>query len=221
MIKVNSIEPSSIDDDKWGAFDGKFTTNLNLPNFIGLGNGITRGYGTLLNFTSSKLLNIDDLDYPESDENEYFKSDSVKIDINDLAPLVTWGTSPEDVIDINGYIPKLEDIEDEAKKNAIKRSLDYMGLEAGKPIKGTAIDKVFIGSCTNGRIEDLRAAASILENMKISENVNAMVVPGSGLVKAQAESEGLDKIFIDAGFENYKIINFSEDIATIHMAHKS
>ena len=136
---------------------------------------------------------------PSDDDAHY--DNSIKIDINDLAPLVTWGTSPEDVIDINGYIPKPEDIEDEAKKNAIKRSLDYMGLEAGKPIKGTAIDKVFIGSCTNGRIEDLRAAASILENTKISENVNAMVVPGSGLVKAQAESEGLDKIFIDAGFE--------------------
>ena len=136
---------------------------------------------------------------PSDDDAHY--DNSIKIDINDLAPLVTWGTSPEDVIDINGSIPKPEDIEDEAKKNAIKRSLDYMGLEAGKPIKGTAIDKVFIGSCTNGRIEDLRAAASILENMKISENVNAMVVPGSGLVKAQAESEGLDKIFIDAGFE--------------------
>ena len=136
---------------------------------------------------------------PSDDDAHY--DNSIKIDINDLAPLVTWGTSPEDVIDIDGLIPKPEDIEDEAKKNAIKRSLDYMGLEAGKPIKGTAIDKVFIGSCTNGRIEDLRAAASILENMKISENVNAIVVPGSGLVKAQAESEGLDKIFIDAGFE--------------------
>ena len=87
MIKVNSIEPSSIDDNKWGAFDGKFTTNLNLPNFIGLGNGISRGYGTLLNFTSSKLLNIDDLDYSETDENEYCKSDSVKIDINDFKKL--------------------------------------------------------------------------------------------------------------------------------------
>ena len=134
-------------------------------------------------------------------DKDAFYDESIKIDINNLAPLVTWGTSPEDVIDINGSIPKPEDIEDEAKKNAIKRSLEYMGLEAGKPIKGTSIDKVFIGSCTNGRIEDLRAAASIVEDKMVSENVNAIVVPGSGLVKAQAESEGLDKIFINAGFE--------------------
>ena len=126
---------------------------------------------------------------------------SIKIDIDNLAPLVTWGTSPEDVVDIDGNIPKPEEIEDEAKKNAIKRSLDYMGLEAGRPIKGTKIDKVFIGSCTNGRIEDLRAAASIVSENKVSDHVNAIVVPGSGLVKAQAESEGLDKIFINAGFE--------------------
>ena len=122
-------------------------------------------------------------------------------DSDNLAPLVTWGTSPEDVVDIDGNIPKPEEIEDEAKKNAIKRSLDYMGLEAGRPIKGTKIDKVFIGSCTNGRIEDLRAAASIVSENKVSDHVNAIVVPGSGLVKAQAESEGLDKIFINAGFE--------------------
>ena len=108
------------------------------------------------------------------------------------------GNSPEDVVDIDGNIPKPEEIEDEAKKNAIKRSLDYMGLEAGRPIKGTKIDKVFIGSCTNGRIEDLRAAASIVSENKVSDHVNAIVVPGSGLVKAQAESEGLDKIFINA-----------------------
>ncbi len=113
--------------------------------------------------------------------------------------MVTWGTSPEDVIDINGSIPKPEDIEDEAKKNAIKRSLEYMGLEAGKPIKGTSIDKVFIGSCTNGRIEDLREVARVVEGKKVS--VDSMIVPGSELVKEQAESEGLDKIFIDAGFD--------------------
>ena len=135
-----------------------------------------------------------------SDPGAHYDS-SIKIDINNLAPLVTWGTSPEDVIDIDGSIPKPEEIEDEAKKNAIRRSLEYMGLEAGRPIKGTKIDKVFIGSCTNGRIEDLRAAASIVSENKVSEHVNAIVVPGSGLVKAQAESEGLDKIFIKAGFE--------------------
>ena len=136
---------------------------------------------------------------PSDPDAHYDKS--IKIDIDDLSPLVTWGTSPEDVIDIDGNIPKPEDIEDEAKKNAIRRSLDYMGLEAGEPIKGTKIDKVFIGSCTNGRIEDLRAAASIVSQNKVSDHVNAIVVPGSGLVKAQAENEGLDKIFIEAGFE--------------------
>ena len=135
-----------------------------------------------------------------SDQDAHYDN-SIKIDIDNLAPLVTWGTSPEDVIEISGNIPKLEDIRDEAKKNAIRRSLDYMGLEAGKPIEGTKIDKVFIGSCTNGRIEDLRAAASIINKKKISDHVNAIVVPGSGLVKVQAENEGLDKVFIEAGFE--------------------
>ena len=135
-----------------------------------------------------------------SDQDAHYDN-SIKIDIDNLAPLVTWGTSPEDVIEISGNIPKLEDIKDDAKKNAVRRSLDYMGLEAGKPIEGTKIDKVFIGSCTNGRIEDLRAAASIINKKKISDHVNAIVVPGSGLVKAQAENEGLDKVFIEAGFE--------------------
>ena len=135
-----------------------------------------------------------------SDQDAHYDN-SIKIDIDNLAPLVTWGTSPEDVIEISGNIPKLEDIKDDAKKNAIRRSLDYMGLEAGKPIEGTKIDKVFIGSCTNGRIEDLRAAASIINKKKISDHVNAIVVPGSGLVKAQAENEGLDGAFIEAGFE--------------------
>ena len=126
---------------------------------------------------------------------------TIEIDAGNLTPLVTWGTSPEDVISIDGNIPNLEDIKDDSKRSAVKRSLDYMNLIPGSPIKGVPIDRVFIGSCTNGRIEDLMEAASILPGKKVSERVSAMVVPGSGLVKEQAEEEGLDKIFIEAGFE--------------------
>jgi 3-isopropylmalate/(R)-2-methylmalate dehydratase large subunit len=114
---------------------------------------------------------------------------------------VTWGTSPEDVVSVEGRVPDPEAIADEGKRAAVKRSLDYMGLRPGTKITDIAIDRVFLGSCTNGRIEDLRAAARIVDGKKVHERVNAMVVPGSGLVKVQAEAEGLDKIFLDAGFE--------------------
>ena len=102
---------------------------------------------------------------------------------------------------IGGFVPKVEDGATEAKRASIKRALDYMGLKGGEKIADLAIDRVFIGSCTNGRIEDLRAAAKVVEGHRVSERVNAMVVPGSGLVKAQAEAEGLDRIFTAAGFE--------------------
>jgi 3-isopropylmalate/(R)-2-methylmalate dehydratase large subunit len=116
-------------------------------------------------------------------------------------PQVTLGTSPEDVAPISGQVPTLEDARDEAKRQAMTRSLEYMGLSAGMAIKDIRVDKVFIGSCTNGRIEDLRDAAKIAQGRKVASGVQAMVVPGSGLVKNQAEEEGLDKIFVEAGFE--------------------
>jgi 3-isopropylmalate/(R)-2-methylmalate dehydratase large subunit len=125
----------------------------------------------------------------------------VKLNASELPPLVTWGTSPENVVTIDGKVPDPADITDANKRRAVERALDYMGLAAGTPIKDIAIDRVFLGSCTNGRIEDLRAAAAIIDGQKVHDGVNAMVVPGSGLVKEQAESEGLDKIFIAAGFE--------------------
>ena len=115
--------------------------------------------------------------------------------------MVTWGTSPEDVIPINGKIPNPENESNLDKKNSIIRSLKYMGLKPDTAVKDIKIDKVFIGSCTNGRIEDLREAAKILKDKKIASHVQAMVVPGSGLVKEQAEQEGLDKIFVKSGFE--------------------
>jgi 3-isopropylmalate/(R)-2-methylmalate dehydratase large subunit len=118
----------------------------------------------------------------------------------DIAPVVTWGTSPEDVLPITGRVPAPEDFKG-GKIDAAKRSLEYMGLTAGTPLSEIAIDTVFIGSCTNGRIEDLRAAAAILKGKKKKDGIRAMVVPGSGLVRAQAEEEGLAQIFIDAGFE--------------------
>jgi 3-isopropylmalate/(R)-2-methylmalate dehydratase large subunit len=125
----------------------------------------------------------------------------VKLDAAALPPIVTWGTSPEDVASINGTVPRVEDGHSEQKRVAIARALDYMGLKGGERIKDIAVDRVFIGSCTNGRIEDLRAVAKIVEGKSINANVNAMIVPGSGLVKEQAEAEGLDRIFKAAGFE--------------------
>ncbi|CAK7227957.1 3-isopropylmalate dehydratase [Sporothrix curviconia] len=126
----------------------------------------------------------------------------VFIDGKDIIPTVTWGTSPEDVIPINGVVPDPETFATEQKKATGRRMLEYMGLTAGTPMEDIAIDKVFIGSCTNSRIEDLRAAAAVVKGRSIAPNVKrAMVVPGSGLVKTQAEAEGLDKIFADAGFE--------------------
>ena len=118
----------------------------------------------------------------------------------DIAPVVTWGTSPEDVLPITATVPQPEDFEG-GKVEAARRSIEYMGLEAGQKLSDVEIDTVFIGSCTNGRIEDLRAAAEILKGKKIKDGLRAMVVPGSGLVRAQAEEEGLAEIFKEAGFE--------------------
>ncbi len=118
----------------------------------------------------------------------------------DIAPVVTWGTSPEDVLPITGVVPSPEDFKG-GKVDAARRSLEYMGLEPGTRLQDVKIDTVFIGSCTNGRIEDLRAAAEILKGKKIKDGIRAMVVPGSGLVRAQAEEEGLADIFKEAGFE--------------------
>ena len=115
--------------------------------------------------------------------------------------MITWGTSPQDVITIDGKVPNPSKEKDEDRKNSIERSLKYMGLKPDMSARDIKIDKVFIGSCTNGRIEDLREAAKILKDKKIASHVHAMVVPGSGLVKQQAEQEGLDKIFVNSGFE--------------------
>ena len=136
----------------------------------------------------------------KTDEGAHFDREIV-LDAANLPPLVTWGTSPENVMSITGTVPRVEDGETEGKRNSIARALDYMGLKGGEKITDIAIQRAFIGSCTNGRIEDLRAAASVAKGRKVHPGVNALVVPGSGLVKAQAEAEGLDKIFIEAGFE--------------------
>lgn len=125
----------------------------------------------------------------------------VHIDAAEVEPTVTWGTSPEQAIALSGTVPSPDDVGDAIKRNAIERALDYMGLEGGAPIAGTPIQRVFIGSCTNSRIEDLRAAADIARGAKVADGVRAMVVPGSGLVRAQAEEEGLDEVFLAAGFE--------------------
>lgn len=127
---------------------------------------------------------------------------SVTINAADVSPTVTWGTSPEDVVPVDGIVPAPESFADPSKQDAARKSLDYMGLEAGQALRDVSVENIFIGSCTNSRIEDLRAAASILQGRKKAGNVKwAIVVPGSGLVKAQAEAEGLDRIFTDAGFE--------------------
>ena len=135
-----------------------------------------------------------------SDKNCKFDKE-INIDGKQIEPLVTWGTSPQDVSPVTGVVPDPNKETNEDRKMAMKRSLEYMGLKANTKISDIKIDKIFIGSCTNGRIEDLRLAASLLKGKKIASNVSAMVVPGSGLVKAQAEKEGLHKIFIEAGFE--------------------
>jgi 3-isopropylmalate/(R)-2-methylmalate dehydratase large subunit len=135
-----------------------------------------------------------------SDPNAVFDKE-VHLDAAKLPPLVTWGTSPEDVVTIEGRVPCLDAADSKTKRAKISRALDYMGLKGGEKITDILIDRVFIGSCTNSRIEDLRAAAKMVEGKRVAATVNAMVVPGSGLVKQQAEAEGLDAIFLAAGFE--------------------
>lgn len=125
----------------------------------------------------------------------------VRIDASAIAPLVTWGTSPEDVVPVTGAAPSPEAFTSPDKRASVARALEYMGLEAGQPIASAKVDVVFIGSCTNSRIEDLRVAADIVRGRTVSPGVRAMVVPGSGLVKAQAEEEGLDEVFRAAGFD--------------------
>ena len=134
-----------------------------------------------------------------SDEGAHFDK-VITIKGEDIAPVVTWGTSPEDVLPITSTVPSADDFNG-GKVDAAKRSLEYMGLTSGQKLTDIEIDTVFIGSCTNGRIEDLRAAAEILKGKKIKDGLRAMIVPGSGLVRAQAEEEGLADIFKDAGFE--------------------
>jgi 3-isopropylmalate/(R)-2-methylmalate dehydratase large subunit len=135
-----------------------------------------------------------------SDGGAHFDKE-VRLDAGSLPPIVSWGTSPEDVVSVNGVVPDPAAIADEGKRVSKQRALDYMGLTPGTKITDITLDRVFIGSCTNGRIEDLRAAAKVVEGRRVHEGVSAMIVPGSGLVKLQAEAEGIDKIFIDAGFE--------------------
>jgi 3-isopropylmalate/(R)-2-methylmalate dehydratase large subunit len=125
----------------------------------------------------------------------------VSLEAATIEPQVTWGTSPQDVQPITGKVPDPKQEKDAGRRAAMERSLAYMGLEPGTPIAEIRVDKVFFGSCTNGRIEDLRAAAAVIRGRKVADSVQAMVVPGSGLVKHQAEEEGLDKLFVDAGFE--------------------
>src|ERR1700761_1313325 len=135
-----------------------------------------------------------------SDADAVFDAEVV-LDARDIVPMVTWGTSPEQALPISATVPDPAGMADEHKRQAAQRALDYMGLTANMPITDIKVDHVFIGSCTNGRIEDLRAAAAIAKGKKVAAGVNAIVVPGSGLVKEQAEEEGLDKVFLEAGFE--------------------
>jgi 3-isopropylmalate/(R)-2-methylmalate dehydratase large subunit len=126
----------------------------------------------------------------------------VEIDATKLKPQVTWGTSPEMVVSVEDRVPDPENEKDPVKRDAMERALTYMGLEPNTPITAIKVDKIFIGSCTNSRIEDLRAAAKVVKGRRVAKNVRlALVVPGSGLVKAQAEKEGLDRVFKESGFE--------------------
>ena len=135
-----------------------------------------------------------------SDDGAVFDRE-IRLDAAKLPPLVTWGTSPEQVVSITGRVPVAAEVQDEKKRIAAERSLGYMGLSGGEKVSDIKLDRVFIGSCTNGRIEDLRDVARIAEGKTVNANVYAMIVPGSGLVKEQAEAEGLDKIFKAAGFD--------------------
>jgi 3-isopropylmalate/(R)-2-methylmalate dehydratase large subunit len=135
-----------------------------------------------------------------SDEGAHYDQ-VVILDAAKIVPQVSWGTSPEAVVPIDGLVPDPAAEADETKRAQLQRMLDYMGLTAGQKLAGTAVDVVFIGSCTNSRIEDLRAAAGVAKGRHVAAGVRALVVPGSGLVKRQAEDEGLDKVFLDAGFE--------------------
>ena len=135
-----------------------------------------------------------------SDENAFYDK-KITITANKIKPTVTWGTSPEDVVSIDGYIPDPSKIKDEDARAKVQRSLDYMGLVGGQKISEVEINTVFIGSCTNSRIEDLRSAAKVIDGKKVKKGIRAMVVPGSGLVKSQAEEEGLNLLFTEAGFE--------------------
>ncbi|MEM8651963.1 MAG: 3-isopropylmalate dehydratase large subunit, partial [Pseudomonadota bacterium] len=135
-----------------------------------------------------------------TDEGAHFDS-VVELDAANLPPIVSWGSSPEDVVSVNGEVPNPAEIEDETKRASKERALEYMGLTPGTKITDIKLDRVFIGSCTNGRIEDLRAVADVVKGKSVADHVDAMIVPGSGLVKEQAEAEGLDKVFVDAGFE--------------------
>ena len=137
----------------------------------------------------------------KSDEGATYDKEVV-LEAKDIAPTVTWGTTPEDVLPITASVPAPSDFSDEAKQKSVERMLDYMGIKAGTPLQEIPVDKIFIGSCTNGRIEDLRAVAEIAKGKKVADNVKlAMVVPGSGLVKEQAEEEGIADILIEAGFD--------------------
>jgi 3-isopropylmalate/(R)-2-methylmalate dehydratase large subunit len=136
----------------------------------------------------------------QTDKGAHFDTE-ITLNAAELVPMVTWGTSPEDVLPITGKVPNPADVADEGKRRAVERSIEYMGLTPGQPLTEVKVDVVFIGSCTNGRIEDLRAAAGVLKGRKVAAGVQALIVPGSGLVKEQAEAEGLDKIFLEAGAE--------------------
>ncbi len=126
---------------------------------------------------------------------------TVTLDAAAIPPLVTWGTSPEDVVPVTGIIPTLEQAKDESQREAWQRKYEYMGLKPGQKVSELKVDHVFIGSCTNGRIEDIRSAAGVVKGRKVAKGVRALMVPGSGLVKEQAEQEGLDRVFVEAGFE--------------------
>jgi 3-isopropylmalate/(R)-2-methylmalate dehydratase large subunit len=125
----------------------------------------------------------------------------VRLDAAALPPIVSWGTSPQDVVSVDGTVPRVEDAGSDDKRAAMQAALDYMGLRGGERIVDLKLDRVFIGSCTNGRIEDLRAVARVVEGKRVAATVSAMIVPGSGLVKLQAEREGLDHVFKEAGFD--------------------